>query len=252
MSLDPLFYLVAVVSVFVHGMGKAGFGMGLPILAIPMMSLFVPPLQALSILVIPLLFMDIITIHRFKGLWRLDIVKFIVPFALLGVVVGSIAFQYLTDNSIRVILGLIALGFGVNYFYTSQNKESRITSKKLGIFWCTLSGFTSFTIHSGGLPISFYLLPMRLDRKVFVATSAICFLSLNLFKLIPYTYLGQINLENLYTSLILLPLAPLGVYFGAFLTNKVTQDFFYNLSHLCLILAGIKLIYDGTGVSLLS
>ena len=121
MNLEPLFYLVAVLSVFVHGMGKAGFGMGLPILAIPMMSLFVPPLQALSILVIPLLFMDIITIHKFKGLWRLDIVKFIVPFALLGVIVGSIAFQYLTDNSIRVILGLIALGFGVNYFHIPEN-----------------------------------------------------------------------------------------------------------------------------------
>ena len=249
MNLEPLFYLVAILSVFVHGMGKAGFGMGLPILAIPMMSLFVPPLQALSILVIPLLFMDVITIHKFKGLWRLEIVKFIVPYALLGVILGSIAFQYLTDNSIRAILGLIALGFGLNYFYMSENIEPKIASKKLGSFWCTLSGFTSFTIQSGGLPISFYLLPMRLERKVFVATSAICYLSLNLFKLIPYAFLGQINLENLYISLILLPLAPLGVYFGAFLTNRVTQDFFYNISHFCLILAGIKLIYDGTGVS---
>jgi uncharacterized membrane protein YfcA len=252
MNLEPLFYLVAILSVFVHGMGKAGFGMGLPILAIPMMSLFVPPLQALSILVIPLLFMDIITIQKFKGLWRLEIVKFIVPYALLGVIVGSFAFQYLTDNSIRVILGLIALGFGLNYFYMSENREPKIASKKLGSFWCTLSGFTSFTIHSGGLPISFYLLPMRLERKVFVATSAICYLFLNLFKIIPYAFLGQINLENLYISLILLPLAPLGVYFGAFLTNRVTQDFFYNFSHLCLILAGIKLIYDGTGISLLA
>ena len=51
MSLEPLFYVVALLSVFVHGMGKAGFGMGLPILAIPMMSLFVSPIQALSILV---------------------------------------------------------------------------------------------------------------------------------------------------------------------------------------------------------
>ena len=50
----------------------------------------------------------------------------------------------------------------------------------------------------------------------------------------------------------LLPLAPLGVYFGAYLTNKVSQDFFYNLSHFCLILAGLKLVYDGTGVSLFS
>lgn len=250
MVLEPLFYVVALLSVFVHGMGKAGFGMGLPILAIPMMSLFISPIQALSILVIPLIFMDLITIHRFKGLWNKEILKFIIPFSLLGIVIGTITFQYLSENSLRVILGLIALGFGLNYFLTFIQEVAFNSSKKIGSFWSILSGFTSFSIHAGGLPISFYLLPMRLDRRIYVATTAVFFLSLNLIKLIPYAYFGQINLQNFYISAILLPLAPLGVYFGAYLTNKVSQDFFYNLSYFCLILAGLKLVYDGTGVSL--
>ena len=148
------------------------------------------------------------------------------------------------------ILGLIALSFGLNYFLSSLKEISISSSRKLGSFWSILSGFTSFSIHAGGLPISFYLLPMRLDRRIYVATTAIFFLSLNLFKLMPYAYFGQINLENLYISMFLLPLAPLGVYFGAYLTTRVSQDFFYNLSHFCLILAGLKLVYDGTGVSL--
>ena len=143
------------------------------------------------------------------------------------------------------------MGFGINYFLKNESKNPSFTSKKLGSFWSILSGFTSFTIHSGGLPISFYLLPMRLDRRIFVATCAIFYLSLNLFKMFPYAYFGQINLENLYISLYLLPLAPLGVYFGAFLTNRVSQEFFYNLSHFCLVMAGMKLIYDGSGVSLI-
>ena len=104
MVIEPLFYVVALLSVFVHGMGKAGFGMGLPILAIPMMSLFISPIQALSILVIPLIFMDLITIHRFKGLWNKEILKFIIPFSLLGIVIVTITFQYLSENSLRVIV----------------------------------------------------------------------------------------------------------------------------------------------------
>ena len=154
MVLEPLFYVVALLSVFVHGMGKAGFGMGLPILAIPMMSLFISPIQALSILVIPLIFMDLITIHRFKGLWNKEILKFIIPFSLLGIVIGTITFQYLSENSLRVILGLIALGFGLNYFLTSIQEVAFNSSKKIGSFWSILSGFTSFSIHAGGLPIS--------------------------------------------------------------------------------------------------
>jgi uncharacterized membrane protein YfcA len=188
--------------------------------------------------------------HRFKGLWNKEILKFIIPFSFLGILIGTITFEYLSEDSLRIILGLIALSFGLNYFLSSLKEISISSSRKLGSFWSILSGFTSFSIHAGGLPISFYLLPMRLDRRIYVATTAIFFLSLNLFKLMPYAYFGQINLENLYISMFLLPLAPLGVYFGAYLTTRVSQDFFYNLSHFCLILAGLKLVYDGTGVSL--
>jgi uncharacterized membrane protein YfcA len=194
--------------------------------------------------------MDLITMHRFKGLWNKEILKFIIPFSFLGILIGTITFEYLSEDSLRIILGLIALSFGLNYFLSSLKEISIPSSRKLGSFWSILSGFTSFSIHAGGLPISFYLLPMRLDRRIYVATTAIFFLSLNLFKLMPYAYFGQINLENLYISMFLLPLAPLGVYFGAYLTTRVSQDFFYNLSHFCLILAGLKLVYDGTGVSL--
>ena len=108
MILDPYFYVVAVLSVFFHGMGKAGFGLGLPILAIPLMSIFIPPLQALAILVVPLIFMDLVTIRRFWSLWDLELVKAIIPLTLFGVIIGTITYSFLSDNSIRIILGVIA------------------------------------------------------------------------------------------------------------------------------------------------
>ena len=244
MILDPYFYVVAVLSVFFHGMGKAGFGLGLPILAIPLMSIFIPPLQALAILVIPLIFMDLVTIRRFWSLWDLELVKAIIPLTLFGVIIGTITYSFLSDISIRIILGVIACAFGLEYFINKSKKIGK-SSKTSGTFWSTLAGFTSFTIHAGGLPLSFYLLPMRLDRRKYVATLAIVFLALNLFKMIPYAYFGQINFENLLTSLSLLPLAPIGVYFGAYLTERVSQEIFYSITHFCLILTGSKLIYDG-------
>ena len=144
-----------------------------------------------------------------------------------------------------VLIGLLAIAFSLDYFFRSSNLQPKKTSRIGSYFWPTLSGFTSFSIHAGGLPLSFYLLPMRLDRRKYVATLAIVFLALNLFKMIPYTYFGQINFENLLTSLLLLPLAPIGVYFGAYLTERVSQEIFYSITHFCLILTGSKLIYDG-------
>ena len=253
MILDPLFYVVAIISVFLHGMGKGGFiGAGSfgSLLAIPVMSFFVPPFQAVAILLIPLIFMDCVTVWRYRYKWNIEILKFIIPLAFVGVLIGTFTFSYLTNDHIRIIIGLMAIIFCLDYYFRKDSDKPKKPSKFASYFWPSLSGFTSFSIHAGGLPISFYLLPMRLDRRIYVATTAVFFLSLNLIKLIPYAYFGQINLQNFYISAVLLPLAPLGVYFGAYLTNKVSQDFFYNLSYFCLILAGLKLVYDGTGVSL--
>ena len=188
--------------------------------------------------------MDLVTIRRFWSLWDLELVKSIIPLTLFGVIIGTITYSFLSDNSIRIILGVIACGFGLEYFVNKSKKIVK-SSKAAGTFWSTLAGFTSFTIHAGGLPLSFYLLPMRLDRRKYVATLAIVFLALNLFKMIPYAYFGQINFQNLLTSILLLPLAPIGVYVGAYLTERVSQEIFYSITHFCLILTGSKLIYDG-------
>ena len=68
---------------------------------------------------------------------------------------------------------------------------------------------------------------------------------INLFKIFPYAYLGQMNFQNIYTSLLLLPLAPIGVYAGAYLVDKINQEWFYRIGYFCTLIAGLKLVYDG-------
>jgi uncharacterized membrane protein YfcA len=50
--------------------------------------------------------------------------------------------------------------------------------------------------------------------------------------------------------LVLLPLAPLGVQLGIYLHNRVSDQVFYWVSYSFLLLAGIKLTYEG-GAALL-
>lgn len=254
MIFEPLFYLIAIFSVFLHGMGKGGFiGAGSfgSLLAIPMMSLFIPPFQAVAILLIPLIFMDLVTVWRYRGMWDWNILRFIIPLAFIGIIFGTFTFSYLTDDNIRILIGLMAIIFCLNYYLSSDADTPKQPSKIGSYFWPTLSGFTSFSIHAGGLPLSFYLLPMRLDRRIYVATAGLFYLSINLFKVFPYTYLGQMDLNNILTSLLLLPLAPLGVYFGAYLVDKINQEWFYRLGYFFTLVAGCKLFYDGSIVYLI-
>jgi uncharacterized membrane protein YfcA len=46
------------------------------------------------------------------------------------------------------------------------------------------------------------------------------------------------------TSLVLLPLAPIGVQLGVYLHHRVNEELFYWLSYLLLGLIGIKLVSE--------
>ena len=78
-----------------------------------------------------------------------------------------------------------------------------------------------------------------------MGTMTIVFLIINSIKLIPYYYLGQLDLPNLKASLILAPLAPISILFGYYLHKKVTENIFYYFIYFFLGIGGIKLIYDG-------
>jgi hypothetical protein len=71
------------------------------------------------------------------------------------------------------------------------------------------------------------------------------FAVVNYVKLIPYSWLGQLDGSNLNTSLVLAPLAPVGVATGVWLHNRVTDRLFFRIAYTLLFVVGLKLVYDG-------
>ena len=47
-----------------------------------------------------------------------------------------------------------------------------------------------------------YLMPLRLEKRNLIATTAVFFAFLNFIKIPPYIALGQLNLANLSTALV--------------------------------------------------
>ena len=111
-------------------------------------------------------------------------------------------------------------------------------------FWATVSGFTSFGVHAGGAPLSVYMLPLKLDKRILSGTMAIFFGVVNLSKIPAYGGLGELSVDNLILSAILLPLCPVGVYAGMKLVHRVREDIFYRVLYVGLLITGVKLIMD--------
>ena len=242
----PLFYLLAVIAVLLVGISKSGFGSGIGVLGVPLMALVIPPQQAAGIMLPLLCVMDVFNIWHYRRTWDGRNLRILIPAGLLGILVGTFTFGYLTDAHIRILIGLISVLFVGNFFFGRRGAGNQTRPSLVrGGFWGTVAGFVSFGVHAGGPPVNIYLLPQRLDKSRFVGTTVIFFTVVNYVKLVPYYFLDQLNPGNLLTSLVLAPLAPLGVWLGIKLHYRVNERLFYNLAYLFLLITGAKLLIDG-------
>ena len=247
MITDPWFYICAVPAVLLFGMAKGGLGGGLAMLSVPLMSLAVSPITAAAILLPILLVMDAVAVQSFWKKWSKPHLKARIPGAVVGVVVGMFTFRYLSEDWIRLLIGMISLGFCLHFWLSPKLSANSKWQGLAGPFWGSVAGFTSFGIHAGGPPISIYLLPQRLDKVTLMASFAGFFAVVNLLKVGPYIWLGQFDAQVISTALVLVPLAPIGVKLGVFLLHRIDEAWIYRLCYLALFAVGVRLSLQGAG-----
>jgi uncharacterized membrane protein YfcA len=241
---DPWFYVTAIPAVLIYGIGKGGLGPALGVVAVPMMALTTEPAQAAAVLLPTLCMMDVFAVKQHYRKADYQILKKMLPAGLLGIVLASLFLSVTPAAGLKMLIGILCLFFVAQYLF-----QHGISDKKPGNiaawWWGCLTGFSSTAIHAGGGPASIYLLPLRLDKVALIATMAVLFAVLNAVKLIPYTLLGEFDLSNLSTALLLFPIAPIGVYLGVWLLHRVSQKRVYQICYFFLAVSGAKLLFDG-------
>ena len=240
---DPLFWVLCTIAVLMTGVSKGGLGIAGG-LSVPILALIMSPVQAAAIMLPILIVMDWVGVWAYRRDWDRKNMAIILPAGILGIAIGWITFKYLNENMIRIILGAIAVSFVLHAIFKPQAAPTQPSAIK-GWFWSSLSGLTSFIAHSGGPPLSVYMLPQRLPKAVHVGTTVIYFTAINLVKVIPYLALGLFNMPNITTSIVLAPLGAVGILIGIWVQKKLPTLWFFRVSYAALALTGLKLLYDG-------
>ena len=245
MITDPWFYAAAIPAVLLVGIAKGGFGSGAGIFATPLMALTIPIPQAAAIMLPILIVMDAVGLWAYRGKFHRENLKLLLAGGVLGIALGALAFRYFSDAWTRVALGIISVGFVLNYYFSRVASHAATPSRANGFFWSTVSGLTSTIAHAGGPPLSIYLLPLRLEKSVLVGTTIVFFAVVNVVKLIPYAWLDLFDGRNLSTSAALAPLAPVGIYLGYQMMRRVNEVLFYRICYAVLLVVGLRLLWEG-------
>lgn len=241
---DPFFYAVAIPAVLLLGVSKSGFGAGFGSLAVPMMALAVTVPQAAAILMPVLLVMDLLGMAAFRQNVDRELLRFLLPFGLLGIVIGALLFKVLDAKVVAGIVGVFTLLFLAQRLVFPPQADSPPPPRWLGAVLTATSGFTSFIAHAGGPPINAYVIPLKLKPVLFTGTMAFFFFFINMAKWIPYAWLGLLDTRNMLTSLALLPFAPIGVWVGVRIAHRIKPLLFYRLVYAGMFLTGVKLVWD--------
>jgi hypothetical protein len=170
-----------------------------------------------------------------------------IPGAIIGIAGGGVLAAYISDAAVRVFIGVTTIIFVAYAFAVMMRVPRPATAGSVpaGIVWGALSGFTSTVCQAGGPPYQMYVLSQKLPKMLFVGTTAVFFASLNAMKVVPYVALGQFSTKGLGTSLILMPLALAANQLGFWLVRRISQELFYRLTLILMLVISIELTREG-------
>jgi len=211
-----------------------------------LLTLAVPPLQAAAIMLPILIVMDVVGLIAWRGIYEKRSLGILLPAALCGIGAGWAAAAFVSNDMIRLMVGVVALMFVADYGLKGKRWDiAREHNPPKGALWGAVSGFTSFICNVGGPPYQMYMLPLRLDPKLLAGSTIIFFAVVNAVKVGPYMLLGQFSPVNLATSAALLPLATLATLVGVKLIKAIDPSVFYRFTYALMLVAGIKQVLDG-------
>ena len=239
------FWALAVLAAVLVGMGKGGLPV-VGMLGVPVLALAISPVTAAGLLLPVFVISDMFGLYAYRAAFDRRVLAIMAVGVTIGVGIGWATASITPEWLVTMLVGMIGLVFALNLL----RKRGRLGAAKTarvgpGIFWGTLTGFTSFVSHAGAPPYQVYVLPLQLPKLVFAGTNTILFAYVNAIKLIPYYALGQFSMENLKVAAMLMPVAALAVFGGARLVRIIPEKLFFQIITWALLAISIKLIWDG-------
>ena len=241
-NLDTNTISIMLLALSVGGLLKGVISFGFPLIALPILSLVLPPKSAIFLLFFSLIFLNIREI-KFKNLKDY---KRIIPLGsgiFIGIIVGSIIFHKVENEFISKMIGLTIILSAITNFYGLKINQSLLINKwfslSYGLFAGLIGGMTTIV----GPLIVIYLVSLNLKKQLFSEM-----VSLSVFSCLAPLYgiffiYQNVTFNDFFISgLISIP-AVLMQIIGFKIRDIIPQKTFKNITLSILVIIGILVLY---------
>lgn len=246
MTGNPTVVLIMIIAVaFMISLSKGGLGGMLGALATPMMALVMPANQVLGLLLPFMLLADVFAVALHWRKWNGRLVWLLTPGAVVGVTIGTFFIANAPTNVLKIGLAVIALVFVVYKIFEKRLLAAVQYKERSWHGWLagTAGGFASSLAHSGGPPISIYLMLQDVTPGVFIATAVLFFAILNWIKVPYYLYIGLFDFQRLWQIAWITPIVPLGAWLGSWMATKISKEVFDTIIVVLLAVTALLLLF---------
>ncbi len=242
---NPLLFSLLCVAAFLIGLSKGGLP-AVAMLSVPLLSIYMSPLVA-AVLLLPIYILsDTVSVWLYRRQFSRENIRILIPAGIIGVLAGWVTASVVSDRMVAFLIGAMGICFCLyRWLLKPGNAPPAPTSLAKGIFWGTVSGFTSFVAHAGAPPFQVYVLPQRLPKMVFAGTTTLVFAAINLAKIIPYSALHPYTASTLKLSACLVPIAAIGTVSGKYLIERMPEKWFFLAVQIALFIISIRLVVSG-------
>lgn len=220
-------WLLTIAALVLGGTVKGALGVGLPLVAVPMLSLGMPATQAIALLVMPVLLSNTLqalqgadfkqNLHRFGGLIALQLVTTVLTVRLT---------LSLSSTQLRLMVAVSVLFAVAMMVFTPRLKVDeryeRVASFAVGGLSGMLGGVSSLT----GPLVVVYLMALKLSRDSFIASISMIYLSGAIPLYLAMFYYGRLDQRDIGLSALALAPMGLGLLFGKRLREHLDEGLF--------------------------
>ena len=203
---------------------KGATGLGFPLIATPTIALLLDIRTAVTVLILPNLFMDSAQVIR-DGI-PYDVFRrfssLILP-TIIGVFLGTMALVRTPLWILNFCLGVMVLLFVLSNLLKFDFIISARGEKVLSPLFGFLSGFLNGLTNAAGPTLAIYLYSLRLDKRTFVKSLATIFVITKISQLIAISTWNLFNWETITLSVQVLLFTLAGFYAGIKAQDRVNQ-----------------------------
>lgn len=245
-SMEPWAPAFMAFALFAGGLVKGVCGIGLPIVAVGLMTLVFPPPLALAAVSGSIVVTNIwqvwaagAPLGALRRHWVL--IACMVP----GLFIGAWLVADLDPKHLFLIVGVIVAAFCVLSFWKPDLAAPPSWAPVLAPLTGAAAGLMGGVSTVWGPPITMYFMSLRLDKDVFVQAVGVVWAAASIPLVIAYELNGILNPETRVPAVLGVPAAMAGLWLGGLARARLPQDAFRKVLLIVLLAIGLNLIRRG-------